>query len=255
MAERYNERDDRNRDRDRPWRDTGEYAGRGEHRTRSRDRDWDRGHWTRRDYEGGDDRGFMDRAGDEVRSWFGDEEAARRRDVDEHREGREHDRGWNRDDRGWSRDEERWRQVPERERYRISDAWDQRKYSARMTGTSAGPGAERTRTGPHAGKGPRGYQRSDDRICEEICELLTRDANVDATAVEVTVVTGEVTLRGNVDSRYEKRATEDIAESVQGGTAGAQRAAGEQRQPERHRRDIIGDAEGDEVTESRGAGA
>jgi osmotically-inducible protein OsmY len=30
------------------------------------------------------------------------------------------------------------------------------------------------------------------------------------------VAGGEVTLRGNVDSRYEKRATEDIAESVQG---------------------------------------
>lgn len=33
------------------------------------------------------DRGFMDRAGDEVRSWFGDEEAERRRQADE-RQGR-----------------------------------------------------------------------------------------------------------------------------------------------------------------------
>lgn len=31
------------------------------------------------------DRGFMDKAGDEVASWFGDEEAARRREVDSHR--------------------------------------------------------------------------------------------------------------------------------------------------------------------------
>lgn len=30
-----------------------------------------------------DDRGFFDRAGDEVRSWFGDEEAERRRDMDQ----------------------------------------------------------------------------------------------------------------------------------------------------------------------------
>src|ERR1700750_1993788 len=29
------------------------------------------------------DRGFFDRAGDEVRSWFGDEEAERRRRIDE----------------------------------------------------------------------------------------------------------------------------------------------------------------------------
>lgn len=32
-----------------------------------------------------DDRGFMDKASDEVASWFGDEEAARRRAVDSHR--------------------------------------------------------------------------------------------------------------------------------------------------------------------------
>jgi hypothetical protein len=34
-------------------------------------------------YDNPDDRGFFDRAGDEVRSWFGDEEAERRRRMDE----------------------------------------------------------------------------------------------------------------------------------------------------------------------------
>src|SRR4051794_20786372 len=34
---------------------------------------------------GGDDRGFLDRAGDEVRSWFGDDEAQRRREADQRR--------------------------------------------------------------------------------------------------------------------------------------------------------------------------
>ena len=34
-------------------------------------------------YGGPDDRGFFDRAGDEIRSWFGDEEAERRRRMDE----------------------------------------------------------------------------------------------------------------------------------------------------------------------------
>ncbi len=33
-----------------------------------------------------DDRGFFDRAGDEVRSWFGDEDAERRREYDERRD-------------------------------------------------------------------------------------------------------------------------------------------------------------------------
>jgi hypothetical protein len=46
-------------------------------------RDWDRD-------RGEDDRGFFDRAGDEVRSWFGDEEAQRRREMDERRWEREH---------------------------------------------------------------------------------------------------------------------------------------------------------------------
>jgi hypothetical protein len=36
-----------------------------------------------------DDRGFFDRAGDEVRSWFGDEEAQHRREADERRWARE----------------------------------------------------------------------------------------------------------------------------------------------------------------------
>lgn len=36
-----------------------------------------------RRYGGEEDRGFLERAGDEVRSWFGDEEAERRRRIDE----------------------------------------------------------------------------------------------------------------------------------------------------------------------------
>jgi hypothetical protein len=40
-----------------------------------------------------DERGFMARAGDEVRSWFGDEEAERRRDMDARRDEREYSRG------------------------------------------------------------------------------------------------------------------------------------------------------------------
>ena len=58
---------------------------------------------------GPDDRGFFERAGDEVASWFGDEDAERRRNEDrmrEDREGRggEHSRSY---DRGYGRDFER----------------------------------------------------------------------------------------------------------------------------------------------------
>jgi CBS-domain-containing membrane protein len=51
--------------------------------TRYRDRDYERGHYDRAYYE---DRGLIERAGDEVRSWFGDEEAERRRRTDYRRD-------------------------------------------------------------------------------------------------------------------------------------------------------------------------
>ncbi|HEX8819185.1 MAG TPA: BON domain-containing protein [Archangium sp.] len=65
------------------------------------------------------------------------------------------------------------------------------------------------------GRPPRGYQRSDDRIREEVCELLM-DGPVDVGDVEVTVNNGEVTLNGRVEERWEKRAIEDIAANVRG---------------------------------------
>lgn len=49
------------------------------------------------------DRGFFDRAGDEVRSWFGDEEAERRREYDARYDAREYGTRDNRhNDRGYS---------------------------------------------------------------------------------------------------------------------------------------------------------
>lgn len=67
----------------------------------------------RRDYD--DDRGFFDRAGDEVRSWFGDEEAERRRRMDEREYERERmarDRGYGGYEGSRSRDrvqdDDRW---------------------------------------------------------------------------------------------------------------------------------------------------
>jgi hypothetical protein len=54
-----------------------------------------------------DERGFFERAGDEIASWFGDDDAERRRHEDQSRQGRES--GWSSRDpqsgRGWDRDE------------------------------------------------------------------------------------------------------------------------------------------------------
>ncbi|MCB8821559.1 BON domain-containing protein [Microvirga rosea] len=110
-----------------------------------------------RDY--GEDRGFFERASDEVRSWFGDEEADRRRDRD----------------------------MRQAESY-------------------------------HRGRGPKGYQRSDERIREDVNDRLTDDPHIDASEIEVTVMSREVTLNGIVQSRFEKRHAEDLAESVSGVT-------------------------------------
>jgi len=70
--------------------------------------------------------------------------------------------------------------------------------------------------GPHAGRGPRGYQRSDDRIREELNDRLTAHGFIDATDIECQVKNGEVTLSGFVDSRETKRAAEHVAEDIPG---------------------------------------
>ena len=74
------------------------------------------------------------------------------------------------------------------------------------------------RRGRYAGRGPRGYRRSDERIREDVNERLTDDWRVDASDIEVSVDSGVVTLAGRVDSRAEKRRAEDVAESVSGVT-------------------------------------
>src|SRR3546814_4366003 len=62
----------------------GDYRYGNQYRSQDRWRDRERGsrYGSGQGYREDDDRGFFDRAGDEVRSWFGDEEAERRRDRD-----------------------------------------------------------------------------------------------------------------------------------------------------------------------------
>jgi len=139
--------------RTRDWDDPRSGGSYGRDRGRSGPDTFGRGS---RDY--GEDRGFLDRAGDEMRSWFGDEDAERRREQD-------------------------MRQA-----------------------------------GQHRGRGPKGYQRSDDRILEDVNDRLTEDPHIDASEIEVSVANREVTLSGTVNSRFEKRHAEDIADSVSGVT-------------------------------------
>ena len=106
--------------------------------------------------QGGYDRDWWDKTRDEVSSWFGDDDAERRRNSD------------------------------------------------RRMDTS------------YRGRGPKDYNRSEDRIREDVCDRLTDDSWLDATDVQVQVLGNEVLLRGNVSSREQKRRAEDVVESISG---------------------------------------
>lgn len=72
------------------------------------------------------------------------------------------------------------------------------------------------RPGPHRGKGPLNYRRTDERIRELVCEALAEDDQVDATQIEVSVSEGIVTLAGAVRDRPAKRMAEDVVDRVWG---------------------------------------
>jgi osmotically-inducible protein OsmY len=68
----------------------------------------------------------------------------------------------------------------------------------------------------HRGKGPKGYKRSDERIEEDVNDILMHDHHIDATNIEVAVKNGEVTLSGSVSDKQAKRHAEDLSETVSG---------------------------------------
>ncbi len=68
----------------------------------------------------------------------------------------------------------------------------------------------------HAGRGPKGWKRSDDRIKDEVSEALERHPEIDASEIEVSVKEGLVTLSGSVDHRRSKRMAEDIIDHIPG---------------------------------------
>ncbi len=66
------------------------------------------------------------------------------------------------------------------------------------------------------GKGPKGYERSDERIFEDVCEALFHSPIVDASDIEVQVKEGNVYLRGTVGDRHDKREAEICIEHIGG---------------------------------------
>lgn len=70
--------------------------------------------------------------------------------------------------------------------------------------------------GRFSGRGPRNYRRSDERIIDDIHEVLTYSSQIDASDIEVRVDQGEVTVLGTVDDRYTRRLVEDLIHDVPG---------------------------------------
>lgn len=73
--------------------------------------------------------------------------------------------------------------------------------------------SDRTARISYAGMGPKGYRRSDSSLEEEVCEVLTRDPQIDASEIVVAVEDGTVKLSGTVENREERF---DIERAVDG---------------------------------------
>jgi hypothetical protein len=82
--------------------------------------------------------------------------------------------------------------------------------------SGSGSGSSMRSQQNYSGRGPRNYRRSDERIEEEINEMLTRHPGVDASDIEVSVKDGEVTLSGTVDDRRTSRMIEDTIDDITG---------------------------------------
>lgn len=91
--------------------------------------------------------------------------------------------------------------------------WDYRDVGGYARGYS-GPSPDEE--GPFRGWGPKGWVRSNDDIQEDLCQALTDDPWIDARDIEVEVEDGEVTLRGTVPNRDQKRMVDTLAHRIPG---------------------------------------
>ena len=185
----------------------------------------------RRWHNYGKHRGWFERTRDEVKSWLGNDEAEARRDMDKMSDYGLRDRGrignYGEVSAQWPRHESHYEHKREENRpygymYGSQSAESSGPVDRWTLGGSefgdygTRPVQQLQQRGSHYGRGPRNYQRNDERIREDVLERLVRHHDIDATDVEVAVANGEVTLTGMVESRPERRLAEDTAEDVFG---------------------------------------
>jgi hypothetical protein len=218
---------------DRDWR-PGRDRDRNDYDERYGDREFRDQHWgPRRDYgrsrdsspernearasaEPSRDRDVSGRGGPDWESqrWMSSRDRSRMMPVFESDSGERYDREF--ENRGASQRDWSDRRVGTDSGYRNTDysgSWGQQTTGG-VRGSYSGGLMEGA--GRYAGRGPKNWQRSDDRIREDVNEALTQNPDVDASEVDVQVASGQVTLSGTVSSRHEKRAAEDCAWNVSG---------------------------------------
>jgi hypothetical protein len=90
------------------------------------------------------------------------------------------------------------------------------EYSDESTLSYEGPPNRDSRRVRRYPPGPKGYQRSDERLREDISERLFGAYHIDSSEVTLEVTGGKVTLEGLVPSRHMKHAIEDMVDACPG---------------------------------------
>ncbi|MBX9696289.1 MAG: BON domain-containing protein [Cyanobacteria bacterium] len=191
----------------------------------------------------GQERGWVEKTKDEISSWFGDEDAELRRRRDrEEEEWNDRERGGrgsysdygygssssysqyrpnDRQRHGWQDYES---DVYNREQRDVLGRSYQnprdREYSGMANPLSPYYGVDRfsyrKQQLDKVRRNPRNYKRSDERISDDIHERIDRHLDLDAREVDIIVSNGEVTIKGTVQDREDKRLIEEVAEDVFG---------------------------------------
>jgi hypothetical protein len=102
------------------------------------------------------------------------------------------------------------------EAFRRQSVGTPRDASSRERGSDHGREVPMAGAGFRARRGPKGYERSDERLREDICERLMWSDDIDASEVSVEVRAGVVMLDGAVPERSMKHAIEDVVDACLG---------------------------------------
>jgi hypothetical protein len=114
----------------------------------------------------------------------------------------------------WSSQQADWPNRPSR--YEDANSGFGRGMGAGMYWSGESAREDDAMRGPYAGRGPRGYRRTDARIAEDVSDRLTDDEYVDASDVTVTVNDAVVALEGTIDSADARDRAGNIARSCSG---------------------------------------